>query len=57
MIRSLVIALNPDSSADAAAEIVSADPDILRRNLTQENLEKCFAEGCNMWIDIVTPEA
>jgi len=57
MLRSLVIVPNSDSSADAAAEIVSADPDILRRNLTQENLEKCFAEGCNMWIDIVTPEA
>jgi magnesium transporter len=57
MLRSLVIAPNSDSSADAAAGMVSADLDILRRNLTQENLEKCLAEGCNMWIDIVTPEA
>ncbi len=57
MIRSLVIAPNSDSSTDAAAEIASADPGLLRRNLTQENLEKSLAEGCNMWIDIVTPEA
>ena len=57
MIRSLVIAPNSVSSADAAAEIASADPGLLRRNLTQENLETCLAEGCDMWIDIVTPEA
>jgi len=57
MIRSLVIAPNSDSSTDAAAEIASADPGLLRRNLTQANLEKSLAEGCNMWIDIVTPEA
>ena len=57
MIRSLVIAPNSDSSTDPAAEIASADPCLLRRNLTQENLEKSLAEGCNMWIDIVTPEA
>jgi magnesium transporter len=29
----------------------------LRRNLTQENLEKHLTEGCNMWIDIVSPNA
>ncbi len=57
MIRSLVIAPNSSSSADAAAEIVSAGPVILRRNLTQEKLETCFAKGCTMWIDVVTPEA
>jgi magnesium transporter len=57
MIRSLVIAPNSVFSADATAEIASADPVILRRNLAQENLEKRLAEGCNMWIDIVTPEA
>ena len=57
MIRSLVIAPNSVSSVDAAAEIAPADQGILRRNLTQENLEKCLAEGCDMWIDIVTPEA
>ena len=57
MIRSLVIVPNSDSSTDATAEIASADQVILRRNPTQENLEKRLAEGCNMWIDIVTPEA
>ena len=57
MIRSLVITPNSVSSADAAAETAPADPGLLRRNLTQEDLEKCLAEGCNMWIDIVTPEA
>jgi magnesium transporter len=52
MIRSLVITPNTESSSDEAV-----DTSILRRNLSQENLEKCLAEGCNMWIDIVTPEA
>jgi magnesium transporter len=56
MIRSLVITPNSESSADGAAENVSGDTRILRRNLTQENLEKCLAEGCAMWIDIITPE-
>ena len=56
MIRSLVITPNSEPSADGAPENVSADASILRRNLTQENLEQCLAEGCNMWIDIVTPE-
>jgi magnesium transporter len=56
MIRSLVIAPNTESSADVAAENASANLAILRRNLTQENLEKCLAEGGTMWIDIVTPE-
>jgi magnesium transporter len=36
--------------------IATPDP-ALRRNLTQESLEKCLADGCTMWIDIVTPEA
>ncbi len=57
MIRSLVVAPNSDSSADTASEIVAEGPVILRRNLTQENLENCLAEGYNVWIDIVTPEA
>jgi len=48
MIRSLVITPNSASSTD---------PSLLRRNLTQEHLEKCLAEGCDLWIDIVTPEA
>ncbi len=47
MIRSLVIAPKSDPPAD---------PVILRRNLSQESLEKSLAEGCAMWIDIVTPE-
>ena len=57
MIRSLVIAPNSISSVDVAAEIASAGSVILRRNLTQEKLETCLAEGCTMWIDVVTPEA
>ncbi|HEX2993274.1 MAG TPA: CorA family divalent cation transporter, partial [Anaerolineales bacterium] len=57
MIRSLVVAPNSDSSADTASEIVAEGSVILRRNLTKENLERCLAEGCNIWIDIVTPEA
>jgi magnesium transporter len=56
MIRSLVITPNAEHSTDEAAENVSGDTNILRRNLTQENLEKCLAEGCAMWIDIITPE-
>jgi magnesium transporter len=56
MLRSLVIVPNSDSSADGATGIAAADPFILRRNLAQENLEKRLAEGCDMWIDIVTPE-
>jgi magnesium transporter len=56
MIRSLVIPVNADLSKTIATENVSGDASILRRNLTQESLEKYFAEGCDMWIDIVTPE-
>ncbi|MBI5959605.1 MAG: hypothetical protein HY866_12765 [Chloroflexi bacterium] len=56
MIRSLVIAPNPVSSADMTEETASDSPVVLRRNLTQDNLETCLAEGCKMWIDIVTPE-
>jgi magnesium transporter len=44
MIRSLVLAHPSDN------------PLVLRRNLTQESLEQSLAEGCDMWIDIVTPE-
>ncbi|HEX2622506.1 MAG TPA: magnesium transporter CorA family protein [Phototrophicaceae bacterium] len=57
MIRSLVITSNPKPSDDEAAETIPGDEISLRRNLTQENLEKCFAEGSTIWIDIVTPEA
>jgi magnesium transporter len=53
MIRSLVLAPDAIASIDA----IAADPAFLRRNLTQENLEKCLAEGYNVWIDIVSPEA
>lgn len=56
MIRSLVITPNSEPSADGAAEDVSGSTSILHRNLTQEGLEKYFAEGCSMWIDIITPE-
>lgn len=58
MIRSLVIAPIPNPSTDAidgAAETAAA-PGLLRRNLTTESLETSLAEGCDMWIDIVTPE-
>jgi magnesium transporter len=56
MIRSLVITPNSEPATDGAAENSPDDACILRRNLTQENLETCLAEGCNMWIDIITPE-
>lgn len=57
MIRSLVVTTKSDtSSADGEAE-EGASELILRRNLTLESLEKCFAEKCDMWIDIVAPEA
>lgn len=56
MIRSLVIAPNSVSLADGATENVPGGTSVLRRNLTQENLEKCLSEGCDMWIDLVTPE-
>ncbi len=52
MIRSLVITPNSEPLADGAAETAA----ILRRNLTQEGLEKCLNEGAAMWIDIVTPD-
>ena len=56
MIRSLVITPNAEPPADGGAENVSGDASILRRNLTQESLEKCLAEGCSLWIDIVAPD-
>ncbi len=56
MIRSLVITPSAEPSTDGASETVSGDAGILRRNLTEENLEKCLAEGCTMWIDIITPD-
>ena len=56
MIRSLVITPNSEPSVDGVAEKVSDDAITLRRNLTQENLEQCLAEGCVMWIDIITPD-
>jgi magnesium transporter len=52
MIRSLVITPNAEPSAENSPENLT----ILRRNLTQEGLEICLAEGCDMWIDIITPE-
>lgn len=56
MIRSLVVTAKSDSVEAVEAESSSTAP-ALRRNLTQENLEKCLAEGCSMWIDIVAPDA
>jgi magnesium transporter len=56
MIRSLVVTSNAEATADETAENVSANGSTLRRNLTQESLEQCLAEGCAMWIDIITPE-
>jgi magnesium transporter len=56
MIRSLVITPNTEPSTDGTSETVSGDASILRRNLTPEGLEKCFAEESPMWIDIVTPK-
>jgi len=52
MIRSLVIAKNSEPLDDGTIQ-----PDRLRRNLTQKSLEESLAEGCTMWIDIVSPEA
>ena len=53
MIRSLVVAANTEPSSENA----TGDTTMLRRNLTTESLEKYFAEGCTMWIDMVAPEA
>ncbi len=52
MIRSLVITPNSQSPAENSPD----NSGILRRNLTQDGLEKCLSEGCDMWIDIITPE-
>jgi magnesium transporter len=51
MIRSLVI--TPDLEALSEATNTTF---ILRRNLSQENLEKRLVDGCTMWVDIVAPE-
>ncbi len=56
MIRSLVMAAKPDVSAEGQLESSAIAP-FLQRNLTPENLETCLANGCTMWIDIVTPNA
>ncbi|MBZ0307562.1 MAG: magnesium transporter CorA family protein [Anaerolineae bacterium] len=66
MIRSIVIVPNteyeavmeaiPVSAVSGTVENATAIPFILRRNLTPERLETSLAEGCSMWIDIVTPE-
>jgi magnesium transporter len=55
MIRSLVIAANAEPSGDDAPDTPAPETSNLRRNVTQESLEKCFAEGCVMWIDVTTP--
>jgi len=52
MIRSLVITPNAEYSASEN----TAGQVLLRHNLSQESLEKCFADGDTMWIDICAPE-
>lgn len=56
MIRSLVIFPNPEALVDVTIKDAAVTPELLRRNLTQENLETALANGCNMWVDIVDPE-
>ncbi len=56
MIRSLVIATNAEPIVDMQDEKATGNTTALRRNLTRDNLEKSFAEGCDMWIDIIAPE-
>lgn len=56
MIRSLVISPKPEMSGgetDESSEDVSSN---LRRNLSEESLEKAFAEGASIWLDIIDPE-
>lgn len=59
MIRSLVITapIEPDGESDEPVdeEAAPAAPS-LRRNLMQKSLEVALTEGCDMWIDIVTPD-
>lgn len=55
MIRSLVISKNPEILDEETAK--SGDgASSLRRNLSQENLEKCLPEDCIMWVDLVDPD-
>ncbi len=56
MIRSLVITPDTEPSTEEAGENVLADSAGLRRNLTQEGLEKSLAEGCTLWLDVTGPE-
>lgn len=56
MIRSLVITSHVEPISEDIEEKVPVAASTLRRNLTQENLEKCLAEGCMMWVDVVAPE-
>jgi len=55
MIRSLVIAAPIETDVESVDEEAAPIPALLRRNLMQESLEVALAEGCDMWIDIVTP--
>lgn len=57
MIRSLVV--SPKSEV-SSTEIDEDTPDALsnlRRNLSEEKLEQALAEGCFLWLDIISPEA
>lgn len=56
MIRSLVITPNIELSVEEITENKSNDAFSLRRNLTQESLQKSLTEGCTLWVDIVAPE-
>lgn len=51
-----LVSHHAESSADGEIEGTAGHTHILRRNLTQESLEMSLTEGCDMWIDIVTPE-
>jgi magnesium transporter len=45
-----------EPSVEGNGQTVSGTEMTLRRNLTQENLETSLAEGCFMWIDVISPE-
>ena len=56
MIRSLVIPPRNKSPKDVVDDNLTDDVGVLRRNLSQESLEKCLEDGASMWIDVVSPE-
>lgn len=56
MIRSLVITPNPQPLTAQAGEDATDHTSTLRRNHSQDSLDAFFAEGCIMWIDVISPE-